>query len=221
MNTTSRICADKSRMAGLMVLLIAVSGGSVFGASENELESKWQQASGDRRPIDPESGTSRHGANEAIGYRYMSAISKFSDLNQIALLMRLPRLWRHELSNGTLLEATLSFESGLVTQKEVSHLFVSAGPLLRWSSPSGRLSAEVGLSPTLLEGTTFAERDLGGHLHFTSHAGVAVVLGQKQGHRVALRLQHISNGGISSTNPGLDMFGIEYEWRMGSRPEKP
>jgi len=58
----------------------------------------------------------------------------------------------------------------------------------------------------------FAERELGGRLHFTSHIAGVLSFGRQRQHRIAVRLQHISNGGLSSTNPGVDMFGIEYRW---------
>ena len=39
---------------------------------------------------------------------------------------------------------------------------------------------------------------------------VAIVGGARENTSIALRIQHTSNGGLNSANPGLDMIGFNF-----------
>jgi len=154
---------------------------------------------------------------QMIGYRYLTAVSKFNNLSQYALILETPRSWRYRLRSGGLLESRIMVAVGLMKQGDVAHTFLSVGPVLKLSSASSRFSAEIGLSPTLMEDSMFADRELGGRLHFTSHVAGIISFGRQRRHLIAIHLQHISNGGLSSTNPGVDMLGIEYRWLTSAK----
>lgn len=102
------------------------------------------------------------------------------------------------------LEATLG---GIATAEE-SRPFVSFGPV--WRTPIHRdaVYAEFGISPTLLGGSSVNGSDLGGNFHFTSSASIGITFGATSAFALALRIQHTSNGGLSSDNPGMDMVGL-------------
>jgi hypothetical protein len=68
----------------------------------------------------------------------------------------------------------------------------------------------LGFSPTLFAGSTFNDRDIGGNFHFTSSAAIGVSIGVDDDSSISLRIQHTSNGGLDSTNPGMDMVGINF-----------
>ena len=113
--------------------------------------------------------------------------------------MRPPRrLWaRHvEVAVGTL------------STSQENRLFVSLGPVWQLPIRSQWLSVELGISPTLLSGSSFNGRDVGGNFHFISSAAVRATFGAHDSVALSLRIQHMSNGGLSSTNPGMDMIGL-------------
>jgi hypothetical protein len=71
---------------------------------------------------------------------------------------------------------------------------------------------ELGFSPTVLAGTQFGSRNIGGHLHFSSSASIGHTLGKHNRSNIALRVQHISNRGLNSTNPGLDSVDLSFSY---------
>ena len=134
-------------------------------------------------------------------YRLAVAGDKFADTWQsaVAFSMRPPRRLRArrlELAIGT-----------LSTSKE-SRFFVSVGPVWRLPINSRSLFIELGFSPTLISGSSFNGRDLGGNFHFTSSAALRATFGARDSIALSLRIQHMSNGGLNSTNPGMDMIGL-------------
>ena len=139
-------------------------------------------------------------------YRVAAAGDKFADTWQfaVAFRMRPPRRLRgfrakhFELAVGT-----------ISTSRE-SNPFVSLGPVWRLPINNSSLFLELGISPTLLGGSTFNGRDMGGNFHFTSSAAVGRTFGARDAISLWLRIQHTSNGSLSSTNPGMDMIGLNF-----------
>jgi lipid A 3-O-deacylase len=80
---------------------------------------------------------------------------------------------------------------------------LSAGPVGLWDRDGSRWRLEIGVKPTVLSEDRFGTLDLGGHFHFTSHLGIRYQLHPTLA--VGYRFQHISNAGISSPNPGLNL----------------
>ncbi len=136
-------------------------------------------------------------------YRIATASKKFEDTSQFAATFknRPPRRLRtrhFDLAIGT------------ISTSQESRAFVSFGPVWRLPTNSRSLLVELGFSPTLIGGSSFNGRDLGGNFHFTSSASVGATFGARKNISLALRVQHTSNGGLSSTNPGLDMIGLNF-----------
>lgn len=89
-------------------------------------------------------------------------------------------------------------------------------PVLRWRprSPPGWF-VEVGVGPSGITprivdcdctfSTRFQSRD---------HIGVGWTFGIDVRHAVPLRLEHFSNGGVASPNPGVNFAGIRYAIRF-------
>ena len=87
--------------------------------------------------------------------------------------------------------------------------FLSYGPVWRWDAILGIGFVEFGFSPTYVGESRFSnERDLGGNFHFTSDVTLGTHFGRRDSVEFALRIQHISNGGLEEINPGLDLVGI-------------
>ncbi len=134
-------------------------------------------------------------------YRLAVAGEKFADTWQFAVAynMRPPRRLRArhiEVAIGT-----------LSTSRE-NRLFVSLGPVWRLPIRSQSLFVELGISPTLLSGSSFNGRDVGGNFHFVSSAAVRANFGAHDSVALSLRIQHMSNGSLNSTNPGMNMIGL-------------
>ena len=137
-------------------------------------------------------------------YRVLGAAGKFEDTYQFAASYRLraPRPLRAhhlELAVGT-----------IYTSSE-TRPFLSLGPVWRFAATSdGRTFVDFGFSPTVLSGTRFNGRDIGGNFHFTSSLALGTRFGRTDRYSLSLRAQHTSNGGLDSENPGLDMIGLTF-----------
>ena len=136
-------------------------------------------------------------------FRVVAASGKFDNTTQFAFAFRTrpPRRLR---------AAHLELAIGAITTTQESRAFVSFGPVWRLPIYSRSLFVELGFSPTLIAGSSFNGRDLGGNFHFTSSANIGATFGARENISIALRIQHTSNGGLNSTNPGLDMIGLDF-----------
>lgn len=140
-------------------------------------------------------------------FRVSMAADKFNETRQYAVAYRLRpprRLRAHHLELAI----------GSIGTTSRTHAFVSFGPVWRLPLVRGndRWHVQLGFSPTLLSGSTISGRDLGGNFHFTSSVSLGALLGERRALSIALRIQHTSNGGIDSTNPGLDMVGLNISY---------
>ena len=145
-------------------------------------------------------------------YRVSRSIGKFDSVTQFAIAYRFAspeilRATRTELSFGTF------------SSPEEDRPFVSFGAVWRvppkWVPlPRDTMFVDVGFSPTLIAGSSLNGRDLGGSLHFTSSIEIGALFGREQSTAVSLRLQHTSNGGLNSTNPGIDTLGLNFAFNF-------
>ena len=134
-------------------------------------------------------------------YRVLTAGGEFDNTTQIAMAfqMRPPRRLRAR---------HLELAVGAITTAEETRAFASLGPVWRLPISSNSFFIDLGFSPTLISGFSFNGRDLGGTFHFTSSASIGTTFGASDNILLSLRVQHTSNGGLSSDNPGLDMIGL-------------
>ena len=144
-------------------------------------------------------------------YRVSVAGDKFTDTWQAAVTfhLRAPRRIRAR---------RLELAVGTVSTSNETRPFVSFGPVWQVPINNRRLFLELGLSPTFLfAGSTFNNRDLGGNVHFTSSVTIGTTLGARDASSISLRVQHTSNSGLSSTNPGMDMIGLNFAINFSDR----
>ena len=136
-------------------------------------------------------------------YRLATANDKYSGTLKVAVAfkMRPPRRLRAK---------RMGLVVGTISTSQESRLFVSFGPVWRLPIASRSLFVELGISPTLISGSSFNDRDMGGNFHFTSSAAVGANFGKRDAFSLSLRIQHTSNGGLSSINPGMNMIGINF-----------
>ncbi|MDJ0929118.1 MAG: acyloxyacyl hydrolase [Gammaproteobacteria bacterium] len=134
-----------------------------------------------------------------------TAFGKFDDSHQFAAAFRLDggrRFFVHRFE----------IAAGVLAASDHTRPFLSLGPVWRLPGSATRWFFELGISPTLLAGSVFEGRDLGGNFHFTSTATLGRYLGSTRRLQLAVRVQHISNGGLRSTNPGMDLAGVSILW---------
>ena len=150
-----------------------------------------------------------HGANLSAAnlgtteYRVATASKKFENTSQfaVAFRMRPPRRLRAR---------HVELAVGAISTSQETRAFVSLGPVWRLPINHRLPYVELGYSPTLIAGSSLNGRDLGGNFHYTSSASIGATFGARENISLALRVQHTSNGGLSSTNPGLDMIGLNF-----------
>ena len=133
----------------------------------------------------------------------MGAYDKFEGTRLVGFVqeLRSPRLLR---------ASSLDLTYGAITTSSESAAFVSLGPVWQLRLPSERWFLHLGFSPTVISGSTFAGKDVGGHVHFTSSATLGTSFGKRRPLSLSLRIQHTSNGGLNRVNPGLDMIGVSF-----------
>ena len=145
---------------------------------------------------------------ESVAMRNMYSYKKFEGVTQNAVVIksrenRFRYLNRFELASGEL------------TNGETSSFFISAGPAWRFNkriAGSGLAYIEFGTSPTWISNGIFENESLGGHVFFTSNIQLGMHFGYRRELTLSLRVHHISNGGLNSTNPGTDMVGLEMSY---------
>jgi hypothetical protein len=154
-----------------------------------------------------------------LSLRQVYNVSHFQAVRQQALELRLPGRDRLQVA-GRLFALDWVLATGEIGWDKGSTRFISLGRGLRWRPfvTIPRSEVQISLSPTWVEHSVLADRELGGHLHFTTAVAWVLPL-DTAGHRtLALRLQHTSNAGTQGENPGLDLAGLELGWRFGRSP---
>jgi hypothetical protein len=77
------------------------------------------------------------------------------------------------------------------------------GPLVEVGRGHFPLTLELGADPTLLSKHHFPSRDFGDNFQFTSHLGLNWRFNDH--FTIGVRVQHMSDGGITPINPGINM----------------
>lgn len=109
----------------------------------------------------------------------------------------------------------LELAAGVINAADVSRPFAFAGPVWRVTPRRRGPFVEFSFGLTVIGGSTVDGRDLGGNLHFRSAVALGLAGGRGQAHEVAIRVEHISNGGLRDHNPGLDSIGLSFVILMG------
>jgi len=157
---------------------------------------------------------------ESVGIQATDSIKKFSGLNQFAVTLRYPTRFaeRHYLYPDSF-DATL----GYVVRDGDQGAYIAIGPSY-WFGPGNSASRRwilgFGLHVTLFTDSDFAGQDLGGKLQFTSNVGVGLYLNRQHSRSLYADVRHISNAGINSTNPGINLVALTYSHHFGSRRAK-
>jgi hypothetical protein len=116
----------------------------------------------------------------------------------------------------------ISFWRGRAGHSQDEHMVdLGAAPVLRLEGNSGReftpyLEASVGLN--LLSQTRINEsRQFSTAFQFGEFLGLGTTFGENRRYDVALRVEHVSNGGIKKPNDGLTYGALVLHYRFGQR----
>jgi hypothetical protein len=124
-------------------------------------------------------------------------------------LWQLP--WRWDWRAGWRLDTLLDTAAGwLGDGKDAAKIAV--GPELVLRRKKLPVFIEAGFSPSVLTRHEFVTKDFGSLIQFTSNAGIGVDLGAH--FRLDYRFEHMSNGGFTHPNPGLNLHMVGASYRF-------
>ena len=120
--------------------------------------------------------------------------------------------WSLDLGKEWHLQSRLDLSVGWLGDSRVNAAIVQLGPSLVLNRERFPLSMEGGVSPTVLSEHAFTAKNFGTLVQFTSHVGVNWDFSPHW--RLSYRFQHMSNAGLDSHNPGLNMhlLGLSYRF---------
>ncbi len=120
--------------------------------------------------------------------------------------------WAWELGPHWRVQTGLDASLGWIGDSSRHAAIATAGPLLALRYKGFPLFLEGGSSPTVLTRSGFEHKDFGIPFQFTSYIGVGLNITRHW--RVAYRFQHMSNAGLASSNPGLNLhvFAVSYRF---------
>jgi hypothetical protein len=148
---------------------------------------------------------------ESIGARGgLSAHNSGKDFNQAEAFANWNLPWAWDLGKEWRLQSRLDFSLGWLGDRGNNAAIGTAGPSLVLSHEGWPVTLDGGSSPTVLSRSEFGSKDFGMDFQFTSHIGLNWDFAPHW--RLSYRFQHLSNAGLASPNPGLNMhmFGLSY-----------
>jgi len=137
---------------------------------------------------------------------------QFDGLSQQSVFVDFELPWQWSPWQDTTVTPRIMLEVGRFDRHREHRLFASLGPVFRFERNSWRLPIflDLGISPTAIDGANYGDSDFGTSLNLTSHVAFGFRFGRNSNNRISLRYQHISNGGLNSKNPGVNMAGIDF-----------
>ncbi len=161
-------------------------------------------------PLVAVSGQSLFDSHWHAGFRY--GFSEGGDVRQgeFAADHRLP--WAWQLGNGWMLATELQAAIGGIGDDVHIATIASFGPSLRLSVDQIPVSLVGGCSPTVIGRNRMGGEDLGTAFQFTSHIGLSWHITEHL--QAGYRFQHMSNAGLSTHNPGVNLHMVGVSWRF-------
>ncbi len=160
-------------------------------------------ASGQAGDFSFESAGARFGAGASSSNRDFHQAEAFVDVN-------LP--WHWDLGKKWNLETRLDLSAGWLGNNRDSAAVGTLGPVLALRREGFPIFLAGGSSPTLLSRSDFETKNFGEPFQFTSHIGLYWDITEHW--RAGYRFQHMSNAGISTSNPGLNLHAVALSYRF-------
>ena len=144
----------------------------------------------------------RGGVNDSRNNENFQQYEVFGDFE-------LPWSWSYD--NGWSIGSRLVGSVGVVRAAGDNGALLTLGPGLDIYHDSG-FTFSLGVLPSLLSRSEYGDEDLGGAFYFTSYLGLSYRFGDH--FTLGYRWSHMSNAGISSPNPGLNMNMLVLGYRF-------
>ncbi len=129
---------------------------------------------------------------------------------EVFAILNLP--WSWELGTGWSLTPYVEANAGLIRASGTSGFVGSAGPGIYFTGFNATTRIFMGVNPTIISKHQFGSDDLGGAVQFTSHIGIDFHVTRHWA--FGYRLQHMSNAGLYSPNPGVNIHMLEVGYRF-------
>lgn len=154
---------------------------------------------------------------ESIGFVEADSVKKFSGMHQhgVSVSYRI-----NSASRRFRVPRMLDLTAGWMERGSDAAPFVSFGPTYRFNlggDEPGRWYIDFATHPMYVSDSHFGGKDLGGSFFFTSYVGLGACLNRTRTAHLLLRYQHTSNAGLDDVNPGVDMVGLSFTYRLGNR----
>ena len=150
---------------------------------------------------------------ESLGLRYGRSASSFNNLfQQSEAFVRVDTPWRWDFAQHWRLQTRLDASAGWLGGLDDDGFIGTLGPSVGVKNEKFPVEIEAGCSPTFMSRVRFGNTDFGMPLQFTSFLGLSADMGKRWG--AGYRFQHMSNAGLGSDNPGLNMhmFSVRYRF---------
>jgi hypothetical protein len=159
----------------------------------------------------PVSGLAENSGKYQIGFvASIDGIDPKDDIDQYELFFNRRLDYIRPLFPESELYLTLTF--GVIDSGPDTGYVVTAGPNLFWPIGPPRFWLDVGMRASLLTKHKFSNKNFGQNFQFISHLGVKYNINRNLS--IGYRFQHMSNAGMNSSNPGLDLvtFWFTYNY---------
>ncbi len=120
--------------------------------------------------------------------------------------------WAWSFASDWSLGTCIELNAGVLDGGGETAFVGSIGPVINLKTFDARLAAWGGINATWISEDTFGEEDFGGAFQFTSHIGIS--LQPIRPMSIGYRFQHMSNAGINSQNPGLNLHMLEIAYHF-------
>lgn len=104
------------------------------------------------------------------------------------------------------------FSAGLWDNTEESVAELAATPVFRFERGTAYLEAAIGFH--LVSTHISAHRTFSTAFQFGDHVGAGFRFGPRKRYDIGMRIQHLSNGGVSSPNPGINFFSMRLHYDL-------
>jgi hypothetical protein len=150
---------------------------------------------------------------ESAGARAgLPSSSRTSNFRQAEVFVAWDLPWRFDFNPQWHLQWRLNCSAGWLGGQGEDAALATTGPSLVLQRDGFPLTVEAGVNGTLLGRERFGSLDFGSLFQFTSHAGLNFEITRRV--RLGYRFQHMSNGHLSNTNPGLNLHVLAASWRF-------
>ena len=104
------------------------------------------------------------------------------------------------------------FSAAIWDNHDESVADVSATPVFRLARATGYVEGAIGFH--LVTNRISAHRTFSSAFQFGDHLGAGIRFGPGKRYDLGLRVQHISNGGLSKPNPGINFAIVRFQYDL-------